>query len=247
MGTSAVHSGWRQIWEKRTFDDSVLHDKDLAALFIELKRANGFDVVNGGIPYESLMEQYAVTKAKLLEYAPEAKSLYEVGCGSGANLLLFEHDGWTVGGLDYSASLIDTAKRVLRSDDLRYAPASELSDSPEYDCLLSNSVFSYFSDYEYAENVLKTMCRKARNAIALFDIHDLEKKDAFIAYRKAEVADYEERYRNLPKLFYSRAFFADFAKKNGLSIEFVEYSMEGYWNNEFVFHLILSKQPESAR
>lgn len=187
------------------------------------------------------MKQYAVIKASLLKHAPDAKSLYEVGCGSGANLLLFERDGWTVGGVDYSAALIDMAKKVLKSDDLLYAPAADMAELPEYDCILSNSVFSYFPDEAYAEDVLKKICKKAKFAIALFDIHDIEKKDAFNAYRKAEIEDYEERYRDLPKLFYSKAFFEKFAKENGLSIQFIDFDMDGYWNNQFVFHFVMWK------
>ena len=241
MSTPAIHTRWRQVWEQRELDDAVLQSADTAELFIALKHANGFDVVNGGIPYASMMAQYAVTKQTLLEHAPAAKSLYEVGCGSGANLLLFERDGWKVGGVDYSASLIDMANKVLETDDLLYAPASEMPDSPVYDCLLSNSVFSYFADEAYAETVLNKMLRKAKYAIALFDIHDIAQKEAFTAYRRAEIADYEERYRDLPKLFYDKAFFERFARKNGLSIEFIDFNMEGYWNNPFIFHLIMYK------
>ena len=234
-------NNWRQIWEKRVPDESILNTDDTAALFTALKAANGFDIVNGGIPYESLMEQFEMTKRVLTKNAPEAHSLYEVGCGSGANLLLFEREGWKVGGVDYSASLIGMAEKVLHSDDLLYAPASEMPETPEYDCLLSNSVFSYFADYDYAETVLKKMVRKAKHAIALFDIHDITKKKAFIAFREAEIADYQERYRDLPKRFYDRAFFERFAKENGLSIEFIEYNMKGYWNNPFIFHLVMRK------
>ncbi|MCR4784043.1 MAG: class I SAM-dependent methyltransferase [bacterium] len=230
---------WREIWEKRQLEEHVLQDTDVAKLFIALKRANGFDVVGEGIPYESLIEQYNITKAKLLEHAPATKSLYEVGCGSGANLLLFERDGWNVGGVDYSASLIDIATKVLKSDDLLYAPASEMPDAPMYDAILSNSVFSYFADELYAQAVLEKMCRKVKCAIVLLDIHDIAKKDAFISYRKATIKDYEELYRDLPKLFYDKAFFERFAKENELSIEFINYNMEGYWNNQFVFHLIM--------
>lgn len=244
MSERIVNTKWRQIWEKRSINEAVLKQSDPEELFIELKRANGFDVVNGGIPFSSLMEQYELTKKLLLECAPKAASVYEVGCGSGANLLLFSHDGWQVGGVDYSAALIETAKKVLPSEDLLYAPASEMPETPAYDCLLSNSVFSYFTDYAYAEAVLQKMCKKARYAIALIDIHDIEKKDAFIAFRKEEIKDYEERYRDLPKLFYSKEFFVRFAEENGLKLRFVEHQMEGYWNSQFVFHLVLSKPAE---
>lgn len=236
-----MKNDWKRIWEKREINESLLSTTDRNALFAELKRCNGFDVVGGGIPLESLLEQYRVTKEKLTQYAPQAKSVYEVGCGSGANLFLFEQDGWKTGGLDYSEALTGIAKKVLRSEDLLCAGAADLPDAPEYDCLFANSVFSYFESTDYAEEVLEKMYRKARYAIALIDIHDAEQKDAFIAYRKAEIEDYEERYRNLPKFFYSRDFFVQFAEKHGMKIEFYQSDMEGYWNNPFVFHLVMYK------
>ena len=233
-------AAWRKIWENRKIDESLFKETDVNTLFAGLKKCNGFDVV-GGIPLESLLEQYSITKKTLLSFAPDAGSIFEVGCGSGANLLLFERDGWTVGGLDYSKTLIETAASVLHTDDLTYSPASGLSVEPCYDCLLSNSVFSYFPDHEYAEIVLDKMCRKANYAVILFDIHDVGKKDDFIAYRRSIIEDYEERYRDLGKLFYDRSFFEKAASRNNMSIEFIEYSMNGYWNNEFVFNLIMYK------
>ena len=234
-----MENKWKSIWESRRIDESLIGSADTDSLFLELKRCNGFDVLDGGIPLESLKLQYAVTRDKLLQYAPKARSVYEVGCGSGANLLLFEKDGWTTGGLDYSGALVDIARRVLKSEDLSCAEAGAVSEEPQYDCLLSNSVFSYFPNYDYAEGVLEKMCRKARYALTLIDIHDSKKKDGFIAYRKAEIADYEERYRGLPKLFYDKAFFESFARRRGLHIEFFDCDMKGYWNNRFVFHTVM--------
>ncbi|MBR5372842.1 MAG: hypothetical protein IK130_11585 [Oscillospiraceae bacterium] len=54
--------------------------------------------------------------------------------------------------------------------------------------------------------LLERMYQKAGSAIVLIDIHDAQKKDDFIRCRKEIVADYEERYRNLPKFFYEKAF-----------------------------------------
>lgn len=51
------------------------------------------------------------------------------------------------------------------------------------------------------------------------------------------VEDYEVRYKNLHKFFYSREFFYDWDEKNNPEIEFHNSQVEGYWNNEFVFDI----------
>ncbi|MFR4352679.1 MAG: class I SAM-dependent methyltransferase [Roseburia sp.] len=211
---------------------------------MELKRSNGFDVVADGLTYEAFLEQYKKTKAYLFPDPVAEKpggngSVYEVGCGSGANLFLFERDGIQCGGLDYSRGLVESAKKVLHTTDLLCEEAIHLAVEPEYDAVLSNSVFSYFPDKAYAYEVLEKMYRKSRYSIGIIDIHDKEKEEAFTAYRKRTIADYEERYRNLPKLFYSKAFFEEFASVHDLKIRFTTSDIEGYWNNEFVFNCFM--------
>ena len=96
-----------------------------------------------------MLEQYERTKEAL--FAGLGKnirecSVYEVGCGSGANLYLFEKDGMICGGADYSPNLIECAKKVLHTEDIICAEANQIPREPRYDALLSNSVFSYFAD-----------------------------------------------------------------------------------------------------
>lgn len=146
------------------------------------------------------------------------------------------------GGLDYSEGLIESAKRVLKTTDLICDEAKNLCIEKKYDAVFSNSVFSYFESEEYAGEVLKRMYEKANYSIGLIDIHDVRKKEAFIEYRKANVKDYEERYRNLPKFFYRRSFFTDFAEENDCRISFTDSNVEGYWNNEFVFSCFFYKR-----
>ena len=56
---------WKDIWNKREdFFDKIGFDDD-KQVFLELKRINGFDIANNGIPYESFMRQYCNTKAAL--------------------------------------------------------------------------------------------------------------------------------------------------------------------------------------
>ncbi len=159
-----------------------------------------------------------------MEFSPRTKSnqissVFEVGCGSGAGLYLFQNDGYHVGGIDYSAHLIDIARRVLTSPvELICEEAANSAWDIRYDAVLSNSVFSYFDNYQYAEKVLEAMYHKANQSIGIRDIHDIEKKEQFFRFRKGIDPHYEERYQDLPKFF-----------------------MKKYWNNEFVFNCFMRK------
>ncbi len=170
------------------------------------------------------------------------KSVFEVGCGSGANLYLFEQDGVRCGGIDYSQGLIGSARKVLKSEDLLCDEAVNLPIDIIYDSVFSMGVFSYFENEDYAYAVLEKMCKKARHSIGLMDIHDIEKRDNFIAYRKKNTKDYEERYKDLPKHFYSKDFFLDFAFQHDMDIKFTSYDLDNYWNNDFVFNCYMYKR-----
>lgn len=235
-------NNWKSIWEKRKLNEEVLGSEDIIELFTELKRADGFDVGGGEIAPDALLKQYEDIKSRLVKGAPSPiSSVYEFGCGSGANLLLFERDGFTCGGIDYSRALIDIAEKVLRSGDVTCGEAIGAEVSPKYDCILANSVISYFPDTDYTLGVLEKMLQKANYSIGLIDVHNIEKREAFVAYRRKNIENYDEKYADLSKLFYGKDLFADFAKRNGLKIEFSESTVENYWNNEFVFNCFMYK------
>lgn len=237
---------WKELWNKRNVNfEQCLGDE--RALLLELKRSNGFDVA-GQLGYDVLIKQYEQIKKMLFSGVsfPEnlfrrGLSVYEVGCGSGANLYLFEKDGIVCGGLDYSSNLIEGARRVLCSEDIICAEADKMSEDIQYDAVLSNSVFSYFTNEYYALSVLEKMYKKSRYSIGLVDVHDKSKERDFLEYRKKEILNYEERYKDLPKLFYSKDFFRTFANEHKLEIVFTESNVEGYWNNRFVFNCFMYK------
>lgn len=233
---------WKKIWAERGYDQQILDGNYNRRIFMELKKLNGFDVLDGQLDFDSFMGQHK----RLLEGLSdggriEIQSVYEIGCGCGATLVLLEQDGIRCGGLDYSQSLVNVAKQVLKSTDISCDEAVNASTEPIYDAVISNSVFSYFPSEEYAEKVLEKMYEKAQYAIGILDIHDADKKEDFIAYRKKTVENYEERYNGLEKFFYDKSFFETFAQKHNMKIRFMESMMKNYWNNEFVFHCYMYK------
>lgn len=238
-------TNWKRLWSGRTAEKSILRSGNAEKIFMELKRANGFDVVKDGISYESFLEQHREMKERLsrgLFNGKSFQSVYEVGCGSGANLFLLECDGTTCGGIDYSESLLACAKQILRTTDIRCAEACELSAELKYDVVISVSVFGYFTDEGYAEAVLEKMLEKARYSVGILELADKAKEDGYTAYRKQLIPNYEERYKGLPRLFYSKAFFENFARKHGLDVEIVPMTMKDYWNSQFYFDCYLYKR-----
>ena len=234
---------WKDIWNSKKDNFDLIDASNPEQIFLELKRIDGFDVVGDGLSYDALKAQYEETKKALCLGAGD--SVFEVGCGSGANLYLFRQDGIRIGGLDYSKTLIQIMKKAFKDENLEECICDEADKLPvgiKYDAVFSNSVFSYFPDYDYACRVLKKMTEKARSCIGLLDIHDMKKKEAFCEYRKETIPNYEEKYKGLPKLFYEKEFFSDYAMAHNMRVEFFESRMEGYWNNEFVFHCFLYKQ-----
>lgn len=172
-------------------------------------------------------------------------SIFDVGCGCGANLFLFKNDGIKIGGMDYSSSQIEIAKKLFDKKEITELICGEAIDLPtdiKYDAIISNSVFSYFPNEEYAKAVLDKMVDKALHSIGLIDIHDLEKKDLFTEYRRETIENYDERYKELHKYFYRKDFFHEYANERRIEVEFSDSNVEGYWNNEFVFDVFFYKK-----
>ena len=101
-------NNWQKIWDARKDNFSNVDMKNFREVFAELKRIDGFDL-NGGVTVESMIRQHENLSDAL--NLTGAQNIFEVGCGAGANLYLFARDGYTVGGLDYSSTLIDIAKK----------------------------------------------------------------------------------------------------------------------------------------
>lgn len=191
---------WHEIWEQRRENKNILQNGNSKQIFMELKRINGWDSTGSMLEYDQFYNQYIQTKNELAfnPYSSQNRisSIFELGCGCGANLFLFQKDGFDVGGLDYATHLVDIAGEVLAAPkELICDEAANLSSGIKYDAVLSNSVFSYFDSYEYAEKVLEAMYHKANQSIGIIDIHDIEKKDKFIRFREGICPGYKKRYQ----------------------------------------------------
>lgn len=231
---------WKEVWNRRQIDLDKLNETDEFSIYKELKRLDGFDVQveneNGYYKsfHEGILEIY---DKKLKSY----KSVYEIGCGSGANLFVFHKRGMIVGGVDYSEQLIGVAQKKLPGCDIDVDEAIRIDTEKQYDVVISDSVFAYFQDIEYAEQVLEKMYLKARYEVILLEIFDKDLEDKCQAYRRSQMEDYDKKYEGLDKLFYPKQMFADFAEKHDCKIEFRSIKNDYYWNSKFMYNCFIMK------
>ncbi len=180
---------------------------------------------------------------RILKKAGNISSVYEVGCGSGVNLYLFQKlkQIKEVGGCDYSKALLAIAQKVIETNDLKCEEADQIAEEPMYDIVLADSVFQYFQSADYGMNVLEKMWKKAKKAVVITEIHDEEMKEEHLQYRRQCVENYDEKYRGLDKTFYTREMFLKFAERAGAKCELVKPQNDLYWNNRYVFDCYLTK------
>ena len=234
-------NNWQQIWSNRKDTLANVDLNNFRAVFAELKRIDGFDL-NGGVDVDSLIRQHENLSDALKLSA--GQTVFEVGCGAGAHLYLFARDGFEVGGLDYSATLIDIAKKILTAEkvsELICAGADELPTTKTFDAVFANSVFSYFDDFDYAERVLEKMLLKSRCTVAVLDVYDADFESELMTERRRMIENYDELYKDLPKKFYPRKFFENFAARHKLSIRFAANELKDYVNAPFTYHCFIER------
>lgn len=241
-----MYNLWQQLWNNRKINFDKLTAEDESELILELKRIVGYDFKNTIISFEDIKKEYDHLKAdllsdRILSYGEEG--VFEVGCGSGANLYFFRKDGFKVGGLDYAENLLAVAKEVIGEKNFIECIVGEAIDLPieiKYDAVFSIGVFYYFPDLNYAQKVLDRMVAKARFSIGI-RVLNAETKEDYLKYRREHVKNYDELYKNLPKLFISKDFFREYAMKNNLLIKFTK-SHGVSWNQPFAFDCFLYKK-----
>lgn len=232
---------WKKIWSNRTTDE-IKEQTNNFEMYVQLKKWDGFDIQQKDGYYEGLYKQWEDMWKKIQNTVEVCDSIYEVGCGSGPNLYLFQKEAGisNVGGIDYSEVLVDCAKKVIVSDDLKHGEAIEL-DERRYDIVLSDSVFQYFPDEEYGWKVLEKMYNKMNKMLVITELHDAVFKEQLLAHRRSLEPDYDEKYRGLDKTFYEKEKFIDFAKAHHCNYEIIFPDNQAYWNNDYVFDFYLWK------
>ena len=240
-----MNQKWKNIWNKKG-SVSIDLSRDEFEVFCELKRADGFDVnVHDERAYfDTFYHEWMEMYKKLNEITKsDIHSVFEVGCGSGVNLYLFQNriKDAVLGGIDYSQGLIDIARSILTDGgkNLLCGSADTIDIEEKYDIVMADSVFQYFDSHEYADSVLNKMILKSNKAVYISEIHDMELKEEWLAYRRKSMENYDQIYEGLDKLFYSRDWFSDIARKNNRQAVFTKGENPEYWNSKYAFNCFI--------
>ena len=226
-------SRWHEIWAARR---QIGEGTALA----DLIRADGFDTGAGKVD-EAAWSKYVEELVTRLG-AIVGDSMFEVGCGAGALLLVFHKAGYPVAGIDYSPTLIQYAQQAMPGMPFAVGEANTLSGSV-HDYVLANSVFSYFPDMEYAHEVVARMLAMAGKGAAILDVPDAARQAAAEAARRGALppGDYEARYRGLQHRYYAREWFSWIAARHGWQVDIADQWLAGYGNAPHRFNVIFKR------
>jgi hypothetical protein len=230
---------WKQIWERRDVSFVKTREEDI---LIKLIQSDGFDGGGGDSCITAKSWRDYVSQIKTELFARKTDSFFEVGCGCGAILYPLHEAGHTVGGLDYSETLIKKAREILPDASLTACEAVLLKTLPKYDFVIANSMFFYFSDFEYASSVLDRMYEKAQKGIAILDVPDARLEGMLERKRREACLNYDEKYKGLKHLYYPKSWFLEFSEEKQCSkIVISQQNIKNYGYNGFRFNCFILK------
>ena len=232
---------WKIIWSKKNLELNSYKSLN------NLIEANGFDTGFGNYT-EVKWRELVYDFYKRVNFNKNANVL-ELGCGSGAFLFtLNELVEANFYGLDYSPSLIQIAKNAVPNAHLAANEArSKAFNDIHFDVIFSHSVFQYFPDTQYAEDVITNWCNKIKKGgkFVLLDINDKEKEEDYHNERMQTYEnpdEYFNMYKGLRHLFFDKTYLKEIFKKCGMNgIEIFPHAVADYGISRFRFNIICTK------
>lgn len=229
-----MNSNWDTIWSNRRAPASS------GLSLADLIRLDGFDTGVGLIEADDWLKYAEMIVDKL--GIEDGSSVYDVGCGSGAFLLaLSKCKAIDIGGLDYSQSLIEVARRVFPFAPLAAVPAAELSSTPRFDFVVANAVFQYLS-LDYARDVLRRMLSKARRGVGILDVPNMLFREESESVRAAALSQkvYEEKYDGFQHTYFDPKWFIDLGEFSRIAgVEVAEQFVPNYAQAKFRFNVFI--------
>lgn len=238
MTSVTGHPGWRAVWQAKGEAPPPLtgsHDDVVRGLMA----LAGYDSATSSLDPETHYVQVRYLLDRLAIRPTD--TVYEVGCGAGSMLYSLRPSCAAAGGSDFAESLVELARRVLGAGDLTVAEASAVPPEPAYDVVLSNGVFIYFPDEQYARQVVHRMVAKARRAVAVLDVNDAATRAEFEAVRQARQGPRRTGYADLQQLYLDRDFFGRIAEELGLVCRIEQSVMTNSANGRYRFNALLFK------
>ncbi len=221
-GKEAVKNKWQEVWKRRSWNQSA------APRLQDLIQLDGYDSGAGVIPVGDWRD-YTASIGKKLKLE-DGMSIFEVGCGSGALLYsLSKQFDIQAGGVDYAKGLIEAARIALPTGNFEVREACDLDVEPQYDLVIANSVFHYFS-LNYAKQVIDLMLAKARSKVVILEIPDIDYREQLELLRRDAlgVEEYEEKYAGLPHTYYPREWFLNQLARDGCGDQIVNGFIPNY-------------------
>jgi SAM-dependent methyltransferase len=234
---------WKTIWKNKGLGRN---NKDIYTLQ-DLIALDGFDSKMGFINENNWCNYTSHVNIRLKLIS--GNKILEVGCGSGAFLLPFSNNGMSVYGIDYSEELIYIARSVIPAGKFIISEANSIPFEDLYfDSVISNAVFFYFPDYDYANQSLLEILRvlKSGGTAAILDVSDLNSKYIAEELRAKEIG--EENYKKLyiepglSHLYFDRTWFENFGFLNGVDVFIEDQCIDGYLNSSYRFNVYLTKR-----
>lgn len=165
---------WERIWqEKGTGGPGTVQLAGDAALLRAL--GLGGYLTNTAQVTPDAWSAYVQAIAREMALRPGDR-VFEVGCGAGAFLMPLRAFGCATNGVDYSPGLVAAARQALPGGQFEVGEARKVDTAEKYDVVLSNGVFLYFPDFDYAAEVLDRMVRKSLRYTAVLDVSDAARK-----------------------------------------------------------------------
>lgn len=166
---------WLKIWNKKGAKLKKITP-------INVIKTDGFDLKLGKFD-EKGFNNYVKNKVNLLKISKNSNIL-EYGCGAGAFLNILYKSNNNLYGIDYSLNLIKKAKKFLPNVLFVVGDYKKIEFfKKKFDIIISNSVFQYFDNHDYAKKVIYTMIKflNKNGQILILDIPDKKKE---LKYKK---------------------------------------------------------------
>ena len=235
------HLEWKKIWENE-FPSTNEQKQDL----LDAPKFSLSYLMKMSAYYSTSPEDYQNNLLKIIKKARktnESLDILEIGCGPGAALMVLKPFSKTISGVDYSPRLIEICKQVFPDGDFKVCEAINI-DFPQkrFDLILSNSVFQYFPNTDYAIEVLNKMLLllKASGAGVVLDIPDVDYEKATLEYTKKKIGD--TLAAQIPgRNYYTKSIFEEFAKANAINYKIEQQEVTGYPNSSYRFNFIFWK------
>jgi 2-polyprenyl-3-methyl-5-hydroxy-6-metoxy-1,4-benzoquinol methylase len=140
----------------------------LPSILEQLQAASGSGAAAGRVS-EDAWRDFVERVVETLDVGP-GTTVFDVNCGAGAFLLPLAENGYVVGGLDPSSTLIAQAKHAMPEGRWLVGDAETLDPGEAWDVVVAVSALERFADLDRVRGLLARMFAKATHAIAVLDV-----------------------------------------------------------------------------